>query len=273
MNLGLSFDVEDWFTVRNMRSHIEEQNWDSLDQRIDIGMDFILDELKKRNINATFFILGWTAKRFPDLVRRIASDGHEVATHGNNHTPIDLMDKYTFKKDLEESIKILNDITGQEVTGFRAPSFSITKKTLWAVDVIAGAGLSYDSSIYPTRHPDYGINDFEEKIQKLKNIVEVPMSTVTLFGNNVPISGGGYFRLFPYWLTKFFLKRATKQRSHIVMYFHPWEFDGNQPRVNLPFLKKFRHYVGLKKNNAKFIKLLNDFSFTRIDKLIHTAKL
>lgn len=265
--IALSFDIEDWFTVRNMRNVINENEWDSQDQRIHIGLDFILDSLKKRNIKATFFVLGWVAERAPELIRKIDREGHEIGTHGYSHTPIDLMTSDEFKSDLLESIRLISNITSKKVKGFRAPSFSITNETLWALEIIKEAGLIYDSSIFSTVHPDYGIKNFPRQITKIDQLMEVPMKKGEMFGIKFPFCGGGYFRMLPYGIVKSSMKKTIKNES-FVMYFHPWEFDPNQPRMNLPLFKKFRHYVGLNSNRNKFEKMLNDFQFTTIENLI-----
>jgi polysaccharide deacetylase family protein (PEP-CTERM system associated) len=265
--IALSFDVEDWFTVRNMRSVVSDADWDNHELRVNIGMDFILHELDKKNIKSTFFILGWIAEKCPELVKKISDQGHEIACHGYKHTPIDLLTPELFEEDLSKAVQILEKITGKKIKGFRAPSFSITEKTAWAIASIHKVGLEYDSSIFVTKHPDYGINNFPNEITKISNIIEVPLKKSSIAGFKIPVCGGGYFRMLPYQFIRAALKNDLKTES-VVMYFHPWEFDEDQPRVNIGFLKTFRHYVGLKSNRKKFINLLNDFNFTTIDQLI-----
>ena len=265
--IGLSFDVEDWFTVRNMKDFIKAKNWDQQEIRIHIGLDFILSELSKRNIKATFFILGWIADKYPDLVQKINLLGHEIASHGYSHIPIDLLDPVDFELDLKKSLYAIEKITGKKVKGFRAPSFSITKKTLWAIDILARNGIEYDSSIFSIIHPDYGINNFPSNVSEVGNILEVPLIKGNFFGLKIPVCGGGYFRMLPYSLIKSVLLQTLKNDS-FVMYFHPWEFDPNQPRLNIGWLKKKRHYLGLSTNRHKFIKLLDDFEFTTVRDLI-----
>jgi len=265
--IALSFDIEDWFTVRNMRDSLNNQDWNDLEFRVDIGLNFILDELAKRNIKATFFVLGWVAEKAPHLIQKIAQFGHEIGTHGYSHTPIDLLTPDEFKADLQKSIEVIESITNTKVKGFRAPSFSVTKNTLWALDIIRDLGLTYDSSIFSTLHPDYGINNFPTQVTELKDIIEVPMKKGRFYGLKLPFCGGGYFRMLPYFIIKKSMKQTIKNES-FVMYFHPWEFDDQQPRVKMPALKKFRHYVGLKSNRQKFIKMLDEFQFTTVDDLI-----
>ncbi len=268
---ALSFDIEDWFTVRNMREVISETDWDKQEFRVNIGLDFILSELEKKNTKATFFILGWVAEKDPEIVLKIKRGGHEIGTHGYSHKPIDLMTKEEFKADLKKSLEILENISGAKVLGFRAPSFSVTKKTWWALDVIKELGLYYDSSIFTTVHPDYGVADFPRNVSEVNSLIEVPMKNASILGLSIPFCGGGYFRLLPYFMTKLSLKHVLKSES-VVMYFHPWEFDSFQPKVEMSFFKKFRHYVGLGRNQNKFSKLLNDFEFTTVENLIKIEK-
>ena len=270
--IALSFDVEDWFTVRNMREHFDFSTWDEQELRVDVGMKFILDELRNRNIKATFFILGWVAERCPELVTQIMNDGHVIASHGYSHTPIDLLTPETFEIDLKKSLDVLTGITGKKIKGFRAPSFSITTDTYWALDILKRNGIEYDSSIFSKiTHPDYGIKDFPTTLTDVNGILEVPMCKGKFFGLNIPANGGGYFRLLPYSIIKTSLKQSLR-KDPLVMYFHPWEFDVDQPRVELSKFKKFRHYVGLNSNREKFIKLLNDFEFMTIEELIETQR-
>lgn len=268
--IALSFDVEDWFTVRNMRNAISEADWGKQDLRVRIGTNFILESLAQKKIKATFFILGWIADRCPDLVKKISDQGHEIACHGYSHTPIDLMTPEAFEQDLKRALDSLERITGQKIKGFRAPSFSVMEKTAWALPIIKKLGLEYDSSIFSTRHPDYGVHDFPTQITNVSGITEVPLKKSKIFGTPIPVCGGGYFRMLPYHFTKRALKNDLKTDA-VVMYFHPWEFDVEQPRVNLGVLKNFRHYVGLSSNREKFLKLINDFEFVTIEKMVSTS--
>lgn len=268
--IALSFDVEDWFTVRNMRDFVSDADWNKQELRVNIGMDFILNALAEKNIKATFYILGWLADRCPELVQKISAQGHEIGCHSYQHTPIDLLTPDTFAKDLKKAIDALEAVTGKKIKGFRAPSFSVMHKTSWAIDIIKDSGLQYDSSIFVTSHPDYGVRDFPTDITKVNDFIEVPLKKSPLFGTQVPVCGGGYFRMLPYGLTRAALKQDLKN-GPVVMYFHPWEFDPEQPRVALPPVKRFRHYVGLNSNRQKFLNLLNDFEFTTVENLVENA--
>ncbi len=265
--IALSFDVEDWFTVRNMRDAISEVDWQNQDLRVQIGMKFILDSLAEKNIKATFFILGWIADQCPELVRKISDQGHEIACHGYSHTPIDLLTPEAFEADLKKAIDTIEKVTGQKIKGFRAPSFSVMEKTAWALPIIKKLGFEYDSSIFSTRHPDYGVQNFPTEITTVSGLTEVPLKKSKIWGMKIPVCGGGYFRMLPYQFTKSALQRDLKKDA-VVMYFHPWEFDAAQPRVKLGVLKTFRHYVGLNSNREKFLNLINDFEFTTIENMI-----
>jgi len=266
--IALSFDIEDWFCVQNMKGVHPFKTWNSLELRVVESTRYILSQLKNRDIKATFFILGWIAEKVPDLVREIAHAGHEIASHGYSHLPITQMQPNEFERDLDRSLNVLYKITTTQIKGYRAPSFSITEKTLWAFKILKKYHIKYDSSIYPTRHPDYGIPHFKQKIQIIDEIIEFPMTSCSLLGMPLPVSGGGYFRLFPYPLYKHLLKRATANGSPPVAYFHPWEFDSNQPRVKISPFKRFRHYTGLKGNRQKFERFISEFDFSSLDLIL-----
>ncbi len=270
--IGLSFDIEDWFCVQNMKDVIPFNQWNQCESRVYENTEYLLKTLKKNNIKATFFVLAWIAERIPELVYDIASDGHEIASHGYSHSLITHMTKKEFQTDLEKSISILTNLTGKPIYGYRAPSFSITRETMWALEILKKNGIKYDSSIYPIKHPDYGIAGFQQDIHEINGIIEVPLTTSTIYGLNIPISGGGYFRLYPYWFSKMMLQRQMAY-SRPITYFHPWEFDSGQPRINLPWFKKFRHYVGLEKNRNKFEKLLQAFYFAPIENIIRDHRM
>ena len=259
--LAISFDVEDWFCVRNMSHVLPYKDWKDEWIRVDSGLDFLLDELRQRKIKATFFVLGWLAEKRPEIVKKILANGHELGSHGYNHQGLDTMTQEEVYQDVKKSLQVLGDLSGNyPIQGYRAPSFSVTKKTWFVFDIFKRLGLKYDSSVYPVYHPDYGVPDFGQKAKRVDGVLEIPLNYVSIGKIKLPISGGGYFRLLPYALFKFLLKKALKG-GNVVLYFHPWEFDPEQPRVKMPLLKTFRHYVGLNANRRKFQKLLNDFSF------------
>jgi polysaccharide deacetylase family protein (PEP-CTERM system associated) len=261
----LTIDVEDYFQVSAFEKVIDPKSWDSYPSRVVRNTQIILDILEARNVKATFFIVGWIAERYPQLVRKISNQGHELGCHSYWHRKVYDLTPEEFRADTHRSKSLLEDITGQPVYGYRAPSYSITQKSLWALDILSGLGFRYDSSIFPTYHDNYGIPDAPRFVYNLKEqeMIEYPISTAKIFGRNLPISGGGYFRLFPYSITRAALKRInTVESQPFVFYFHPWEIDPDQPRVDgAGLLSRFRHYVNLKTTQEKLEKLLDDFQF------------
>ena len=270
MTNGLSFDVEDWFHVENLREFCQRNKWDNFELRINQNTEKILELLDKFNIKATFFILGWVAERAHDLVKTIANEGHEIASHGYNHEIIYNLKPEQFEEDLLKSKNILENLSNQKVVGYRAPNFSITDKSLWAIDILVKNGFKYDSSIFPTSfHDRYGLKGSETYTYTYKNgLKEIPLTTIKMGKYNFPIAGGGYFRLFPYQLYKYLLKTVNKDGKYFVFYLHPWEIDAGQPRVDINFRYKFRHYVNLSKTYKKLTFLLQDFQFSTLNSLL-----
>ena len=270
--IALTFDIEDWFCVTNMDAVHPFGTWGDCESRVEIGTDFILNELSRRNIRATFFILGWIAERNPEVVRKIHLEGHEIASHGYSHRSLNQLTPEAFEDELLRSKSILESLTNSRIIGYRAPNFSLTLKTLWALDIIRRCGFEYDSSIFPVFHPDYGIPDFPHSPQIINGIYEIPLSVCRFSGVSVPCAGGAYFRLFPFPLTRFMIRRCQLSQP-VVMYFHPWEFDPEQPRVSLPFLRSLRHYTHIKQNRKKFQALLDTFQFTPLRDWIYASTL
>jgi polysaccharide deacetylase family protein (PEP-CTERM system associated) len=270
MKNALSVDLEDWFCVYNLSQAIKKEDWDECELRVAKNTKRLLELFAQHNTEATFFVLGWVAERVPDLIREIEQHGHEIATHGYSHTLLTEMTPKSFEQDLNRAIRITESCVNQEVLGFRAPSFSITEKTLWALDILVRARIRYDSSIYPIGlHPDYGMPNAPLSIyQPNASLIEVPLSCAELLGRRIPCGGGAYFRIFPYSLTKFLLKRCNSQGRPAIFYLHPWEIDPDQPRVALPWFKGFRHYHNLDRTLNRLEKLLADFSFTSIRKVL-----
>lgn len=261
----MSVDVEDWFCVYNLSGHISYQDWDRCESRVEANTLRLLDLFRKHRVEATFFVLGWIADRFPDLVREIEHQGHEIASHGYSHKLLTKMQPEEFRADLERSLEVLAKVTSHKVRGFRAPSFSITRKTLWAVDILKAYGIEYDSSVFPIGfHPEYGIPGSELGPYELADgIIELPMSVAHVLGWKIPCCGGGYFRLYPYALTRHLIRRCHAQGRPLIFYLHPWEADPGQPRVRgMPWTKAFRHYNNLDKTESRLERLLREFSFT-----------
>jgi len=298
----LTIDVEDYFQVHAFSKVISPCEWESFDCRIEKNIHYLLDRLdrkklkssdlnhepnRNRKITGTFFILGWIAERYQGLIKEINSRGHEIASHGYGHQAVFLQSPKVFKEDISKSKKILEDLTGSQVFGYRAPTFSITEKTLWALNIIAEEGYEYDSSVFPVTHDCYGIPSAPrfpffwdlsaEKPEVCKNyqalagksgsklLAEFPISTARFLGYNFPCSGGGYFRFLPYTITRASLKIINKSNKPFMFYLHPWEIDPDIPVVKqISFVSKFRTYINLSRTRHRFERLLQDFNFSSI---------
>ena len=269
---AMTIDVEDYFQVSAFAAHIPRDSWPSLSCRVESNIDRILALLDENGVKATFFTLGWIAERYPFMVRLIVDNGHELASHGHNHLRVTDQSPDEFQDDITRSKKLLEDISGQAVIGYRAPSFSIGTGNLWALDVLREAGYRYSSSIYPIRHDHYGMPDaprFKFQPRGPDGLFELPATTVQLFGCNLPAGGGGYFRLLPYRISRWFMYRVNHtDRQPCIFYFHPWEIDPEQPRqTNICLKTRFRHYVNLSRTEARIRALLHDFQWGRIDRI------
>ncbi|MBM9514550.1 XrtA system polysaccharide deacetylase [Desulfogranum marinum] len=265
----LTIDVEEHFQVAAFEDVISADDWHNQQSRVANNTSSILGLLDKHNVKGTFFIVGWVAEKHPELVRAIQKAGHEIGCHSYSHRKVYDLSPEQFREDTQKAKYILEDITGEPVNGYRAPSYSITPKSLWALDILEELGFTYDSSIFPIYHDNYGIPNaprfrYEHAKQKL---IEYPISTALIFGRKIPVSGGGYFRLFPYWFTRMGLQSINeKERQPFMFYLHPWEVDPGQPRFkNASLLSKFRHYNNLNKTVDRLEHLLHDFSFGPIN--------
>jgi len=268
---ALTFDIEDYYQVEAFKDYITYEEWPNYPSRVVENTRKITDILDERGVKATFFILGWVAERFPDMVKHIAEDGHEIATHGYAHQMVYTQNEEEFERDIAASIGILESISGQKIIGYRAPTYSIIEESFWALDILIKHGMLYDSSIFPITHDRYGVPDgerFPYSIDRAdgKSIVEFPLSTLRFFGKwNFPIAGGGYMRLLPYWSLKAGLRHLNKQQQPSIIYLHPWELDPDQPRIpNLSLSIKFRHYLNLHNTAEKLRRLIRDFEFAPI---------
>lgn len=272
MKNALSIDLEDWFCVYNLSQVIKKEDWDSCELRIENNTRRILELLAAHQAKATFFVLGWIAEHVPHLIREIEQQGHEIASHGYSHSLLFHMTPESFEKDLLKALEVTETITPSKIYGFRAPSFSITHDTMWALDILANHGFRYDSSIFPVNfHPDYGIPDVPLSIYRINsNLIEFPLTCVEVLGRRIPCCGGGYFRIFPYAVTKYLLRRCNNEGRPAIFYLHPWEFDPGQPRIKLSWQKTFRHYHNLSKTLKRFSCLLKDFEFETINELLDT---
>jgi polysaccharide deacetylase family protein (PEP-CTERM system associated) len=264
---AFSVDLEDWFCAYNHRIGIKE--WDNCELRVVNNTRLLLNIFERHNVKATFFVLGWIAQKVPELIREIEENGHEIACHGFSHIRLMDMTHAEFDKDIEMALSAIANCTKYPVIGFRAPSFSITKETLWAIEILINLGFKYDSSVFPISfHPDYGISDSNTSIHKLEGITEFPLSIAEIMHRRIPCGGGGYFRLYPYNITKYLLKKCNKQGRSVIFYIHPWELDTGQPKRPMPMLKKFRHYNNISKTEHRLNRLFDDFKFVPIKNLI-----
>ena len=269
---ALTVDVEDYFQVSAFASHIARDTWDRLPCRIERNVDLILAMLDEHKTHATWFTLGWIAERYPHLVRRIVEQGHELASHGYAHQLATGQSREAFLQDITRAKSLLEDLGGVAVKGYRAPSFSIGRGNLWALECLSEAGYRYSSSIYPIRHDYYGMPEaprFAFYPAGGSGLLELPLTTVSLFNRNLPAGGGGYFRLLPYGVSRWCLQRVnTVDRQPCIFYFHPWEIDPGQPRQRGISLKtRFRHYVNLSSMERRIRALLKDFHWDRVDRL------
>ncbi len=267
---ALTIDVEDYFQVSAFAPYIPRSDWDRRECRVERNVDRILSLLAAHDTQATFFTLGWIAERYPGLVRRIVAEGHELASHGYGHERASDLDEASFTSDIVRAKAILEDLSGSAVTGYRAPSFSIGTTNLWAFDALLRAGYRYSSSIYPIVHDHYGMPDAPRFAHAVRpGLLEVPITTLRLMGRNLPSSGGGYFRLLPYALSRWMLRRVNREEHEsAIFYFHPWEIDPDQPHVVEAGRKaKFRHYVNIDRMEGRLAQLLCDFRWGRMDRI------
>lgn len=265
---AFSIDVEDYFQVSALASAVSRESWHHRELRVQANTDLILRMLDERGVRGTFFVLGWIAERVPDLVRRIYEQGHEIACHGYSHELIYRQSPEVFFEETSRAKKLLEDIIGDRICGYRAASFSITPKSRWALDTLVELGFEYDSSIFPVLHDRYGMPGASRAPGRIAapsggSIVEFPMSTSEVGKFQLPVSGGGYFRLLPYWLIRAGLRRInSRDRMPFTFYLHPWEVDPGQPRIRVGLLSRIRHYTNLDKCESRLRALLREFRFT-----------
>ena len=271
---ALTIDVEDYFHVEAFANVISSAHWDHYPIRVERNTFRLLELLGRRNVQATFFILGWVADRCPALVRAIVDSGHEIGSHGYGHQMLTRGNQASFRADLTRAKSAIEDQTGSRVTCFRAPSYSITSKTLWALEILGEFGFEYDSSIFPIRHDYYGIPDAPRfphywSLKSGARLLEFPPSTVRILGINVPIAGGGYLRLLPYKVTAWAIRRLNQKEDQPAMvYLHPWEIDPDQPRLVASWSSRFRQYQNLQTTEKKLTRLLDDFSWAPMSKVL-----
>ena len=267
---AFTIDVEDYFQVSALAPYISRDQWDHTPCRVERNVDCILQLLDEADAHATFFTLGWIAERYPQLVRRITDNGHEVASHGYQHERASELDRRAFLADIRLAKAVLEDVAGAAVSGYRAPSFSINDANDWAFDCLAEAGYRYSSSIYPIRHDHYGMPDAPRFPYRSRDgLLEVPITTTRFMSRNWPAGGGGYFRLMPYAMSKWLIRRVNEvDGQSAIFYFHPWELDPEQPRVpGIDAKTRFRHYVNLHRTQDRLRQLLRDFRWDRVDRV------
>jgi polysaccharide deacetylase family protein (PEP-CTERM system associated) len=267
---AMTVDVEDYFQVSALAKNIDRSQWELIPCRIERNIDKLLYQFDRYDAKATFFTLGWIAQRYPQMIRRIVTAGHELASHGFSHLRATEQAHAEFLSDVTDSKKLLEDISGMLIHGYRAPSFSIGRNNLWAFDCLQQAGYSYSSSVYPIKHDHYGMVEASRfPYIPTPGLTELPITTIQLLGRNFPVGGGGYFRLLPYGLSRWAIERFNHIEGRpAIFYMHPWEIDPGQPRVaGLDWKSQFRHYVNLGKTESRLVRLLNDFRWDRLDRV------
>jgi polysaccharide deacetylase family protein (PEP-CTERM system associated) len=270
----MTVDVEDYFHVQAFANVISRSDWECYPSRVEQNTLRLLEIFACRQVRATFFVLGWVAERFPRLVQAIYKAGHRVGCHGYAHRVIFEGTEVDFRNDLRRARQIIEDITGTKIISFRAPSYSITAETLWAFEILGEEGFEYDSSVFPILHDTYGISDaprfpYCKRLKCGRQINEFPPSTLRVLGNNMPIAGGGYLRLFPYKITAWAIHHLNQsERQPAMVYLHPWEIDPDQPRISASWRSRFRHYNNLDSTETKCLKLLNDFSWAPMEEVL-----
>ncbi|QLC21416.1 DUF3473 domain-containing protein [Parasphingopyxis sp. CP4] len=274
---ALSVDIEDWFQVGAFESVIARDDWDDLAHRVEDNSIAVLDLFERAGVKGTFFTLGWVAKRYPSLIRRIADAGHEIASHGWDHQRVFTLQPEEFRADLRKAQKVLEDASGQKLSGYRAPSFSIDARTPWAHQILADEGYHYSSSVAPVIHDHYGWPEaprFAFNPLKDDDFLEVPVTTARLGGRTIAAGGGGFFRLLPYRFSRWAIGQVNGENQRpAIFYFHPWEIDPEQPRVeNAPLRSKVRHYSRLSAMEGKLERLLGDFQWGRVDRVVEMQR-
>ncbi|OHC01936.1 MAG: polysaccharide deacetylase [Planctomycetes bacterium RIFCSPLOWO2_12_FULL_40_19] len=275
---ALTIDIEDYFQVSAFEKYVKHEDWCTYPSRVEANTLKVLDMLEEFSVNATFFILGWVAEKHPSIVKEVQKRGHEIASHGYNHKLVYNMSPEDFRKDIKMAKMLLEDICGKKVCCYRAPSYSITNESLWALDILIEEGFECDSSIFPVYHDIYGIPNagrFPHDINSYHGVIrEFPVSTVQInilknLKYRVPISGGGYLRLFPVWLIKKAIKHINESEGQpAILYFHPWEIDPEQPRIRAGIRSRFRHYINLDSTMEKVKYLLSSFKFAPISQVL-----
>jgi polysaccharide deacetylase family protein (PEP-CTERM system associated) len=266
---AMTIDVEDYFHVSAFSQVLDRSSWPQLESRVERNTQRLLDLFDEHQVRMTFFVLGWVAERYPDLIKSLHQRGHEVACHGLTHELVYKQTPELFRSETQRSKSLLEDLTGAPVRGYRAASYSITSKSLWALDILVELGFEYDSSIFPIHHDLYGMPGTPRHPHAVADgkLLEIPLTTVQLAGQRLPCAGGGYFRLLPYSVFRWSLRRVNAEGLPAVFYMHPWEIDPGQPRIDAPLKSRFRHYTNLHRTESRLSKLLKDFRWGRMDEV------
>jgi len=276
---AMTVDVEDYFHVAAFADVISIDKWADYPCRVEQNTDILLELFRRKNIKATFFVLGWVAEHYPNIVRKIVAQGHELASHGYSHQLVYTQSPAVFKEETYKSKEILENLSQQKITGYRAASYSITGKSLWALDILAELGFTWDSSIFPIRHDRYGMPNSPDRPYRIKTkfglLTEFPLTTAKVMGMSLPAAGGGYFRQYPYFISKYLFNRASlNQTRPQIFYLHPWEIDQDQPRVEgASLFSRFRHYTNLKRCLPRLERLVDDFQFSTVSESLASVKL
>jgi polysaccharide deacetylase family protein (PEP-CTERM system associated) len=266
---AMTIDVEDYFHVSAFSQVLDRSSWPKLESRVERNTERLLDLFDEHQVRMTFFVLGWVAERYPELIKSLHRRGHEVACHGLTHELVYKQTPELFRSETQRSKSLLEDLSGAPVRGYRAASYSITAKSLWALDILAELGFEYDSSIFPIHHDLYGMPGSPRHPHAVAHgkLLEIPLTTVQLAGQRLPCAGGGYFRLLPYSVFRWSLRRVNAEGLPAVFYMHPWEIDPNQPRIDAPLKSRFRHYTNLHRTESRLSKLLKEFRWGRMDEV------
>ncbi|ABD79403.1 XrtA system polysaccharide deacetylase [Saccharophagus degradans] len=277
---AMTVDVEDYFHVSAFYKVISQGDWDKWPTRVEENTLKLLDLFEQRKIKCTFFVLGWVAERFPELIRKLSEQGHEIASHGYSHQLVYTQTPEVFREETKKSKDILEQITQQPILGYRAASYSITRKSLWALDILDELGFEWDSSIFPVHHDNYGVpgsptQPYTIELENGNKITEFPLTSAKVMGMSIPAAGGGYFRQYPYALSRWLFERASvNQTRPLIFYLHPWEIDPDQPRVpNASFKSKFRHYTNLHRCYGRLERMINDFNFGTIQQSLGSVNI
>ncbi len=270
---AMTVDVEEHFHVTAFSGSLKRDDWPRMESRVERNTRRLLDLFARRGVRVTFFVLGWVAERHPDLIRELHRAGHEIACHGLTHELVYKQTPEIFREETRRSKNLLEDLTGTKVRGYRAATYSITSSSLWALDILEELGFEYDSSVFPVRHDLYGMPGTSRKPYRVASgrLIEVPLTTTRILGQELPCAGGGYFRLLPYSVFRWALRRTNAEGLPAVFYLHPWEIDPDQPRVDAPWRSRFRHYTNLHRTERRLEALLDDFRWAAMEDVFLSA--